>query len=95
MRIAALSFLALFLCTSTFAAGHEVTVPVLGPSPLGVSYPHVATNGETFAAVWFNGGQIYGTLADASGRRINSAATRVMPISLALGGVLVDALTAV
>jgi len=86
MRNAAVSLLALFLCTSAFAAGHEITTPVLGPSPLGASDPHVATNGETFAAIWFNAGTIYGTLADSAGRRITAAAVRVMPISQSSAG---------
>ena len=70
-------------------------MPFLGPSPLVARYPSVATNGETFAAVWYNQGEIYGAIADPTGRRMTAADMPVMPISLSAGGVVTDALTAV
>ena len=81
MRNAALSLLALFLSTICLAAGHEVTTPILGPSPLEASSPVVASNGETFVTVWVRQGQLFGSIADRTGQRTNQSDISIMPIA--------------
>ena len=80
MRNAALSLFALLLSASVFGAGRNVTAPVLGPSPLGASFPTVATNGQTFVSLWYRNGELYGAIADATGHRQTSADIAVMPV---------------
>ena len=81
MRNAALSLFALSLSTICLGAGHDVTAPVLHPSPLTQTAPIVATNGETFVTLWYFQGEVYAAIADANGRRLTTTDVPVMPLS--------------
>src|ERR1041385_9251651 len=85
MRNAALSLFALSLSTICLGAGHDVTAPVLRPSPLTQSSPAVATNGETFVTFWVFNGELYAAIADVNGRRMTTADVPVMAIPLTYG----------
>jgi hypothetical protein len=83
MRSAALSLFALCVSTVCLGAGHDVTAPVLLPSPLTQSAPTVATNGETFVTLWSFNGELYAAIADATGRRVTTVDVPVIPIPFA------------
>jgi hypothetical protein len=95
MRSAALSLFALFLSTICLGAGHEVTPPIPGPSPLGSKFPTVASNGESFVVLWYREGEIFGALADGSGRRTSGIDIPVIPYAPMYGAYVTAEVTAV
>ena len=83
MKRAVLSLISIFSCLPLLAR-QEITPPTFGSTAYKASNPVVATNGETFLALWtvdtnLGGKHVYGSLADAKGRPLSPLSSLIIP----------------
>lgn len=79
----------LLLPSAAFSVGHPVTGPAFGPTSYAIRDPLVATNGQSFLALWTTtegaqGTFIYGSVADANGQKVTEASFRLLPFAAEL-----------
>lgn len=89
VRFQVVALIAFLFAARAFASRHDLTLPTYGPTSYAVRDPLVATNGETFLALWTvaagNAGSfIYASVADAGGHRTTQASFRLLPFAAEL-----------
>jgi hypothetical protein len=70
------------------ASGHDVTTPTYGPTSYDVRDPLVASNGQSFLALWTvvtgSGPSIYESVVDSGGHKTTLASFQLLPFSAEL-----------